>query len=158
MCNLLLLLGHLSLHLLLVEQLAAMFELEWKFLLKHLPILFDFLGVSILESAKGLSILLLSLEQVLVPLLVELLVLLDVGLLAVLLLLGLVENKLLQFLLVVLVFKLLQSFLCHLGLNVLALSFTVVSVLVKNLPIQFALLHFQKLTYIYSWMLSAFGC
>jgi hypothetical protein len=87
------LLGHARLHLLLVEQFAAMLELEWKFLLKHLSILFDLLGVSILKSAKGLGVLLLGLEEVFVPLLVELLVLLDMSLFAILLLLGLVENE-----------------------------------------------------------------
>ena len=70
-----------------------MLELEWKFLLKHLSILFDLLGVSILKSAKGLGVLLLGLEEVFVPLLVELLVLLDMSLFAILLLLGLVENE-----------------------------------------------------------------
>jgi len=44
-----------------------------------------------LKLAKGLSILLLGLEEVVVPLLVELMILLDVGLLALLPLLGLVE-------------------------------------------------------------------
>ena len=132
--NLLLLLGHTSLHLLLIEELAAVFELERQLFFKNLSVLFDFLGVSIFKGAKSLGILLLGLEKVLVPLLVELLVLLDVSLFALLLLLGLVENKFLQLLLVVLVFELLQSLLSHFSLNVLALGFTVVSMLTQNLP------------------------
>ena len=112
-----------------------MLELEWKLFLENLSVLLDFLGVSILEGAKSLSILLLGLEQILVPLLVELLVLLDVSLLALLLLLGLVEDELLELLLVVLMLEFLQSLLSHLGLNVFALSLAIVSVLVKNLPI-----------------------
>ena len=151
-------LGHARLHLLLVQQLAAMLELEWKFLLKHLSILFDLLSVSILKGTKGLGVLLLSLEKVLVPLLIELLVLLNMSLFAILLLLGLVENELLQFLLVVLVLQFLKSFLCHFGFHVFALSFTVVPVLIENLPEGFTLLEEIKLTYIYSWMFSAFGC
>ena len=96
----------------------------------------DFLGVSIFEGAESLGILLLSLQQVFIPLLVELLILLDMGLLTLLLLLSLIENEFLQLLLVVLMLKLLQSFLGHLGLYVLALSFTIVSMLIKNLPVQ----------------------
>lgn len=112
-----------------------MLELERELLLKNLSVLLDFLGMSILEGAKSLGILLLGLEEILVPLLVELLILLDVGLFALLLLLSLVENELLKLLLVVLMLELLQSLLSHFGLNVFALSFTIVSVLVENLPV-----------------------
>lgn len=127
-------LGHTGLHLLLVKELAAVLELEWELLLKNLSVLLDFLGVSIFEGAKSLSILLLGLEEILIPLLVELLILLDMSLFALLLLLSLVENELLELLLVVLMLKFLQSLLGHLGLNVFALSLTIVSVLVENLP------------------------
>ena len=96
----------------------------------------DLLGVSIFKSAKSLGILLLGLEEILIPLLVELLVLLDVSLLTFLLLLGLVEDEVLKLLLVVLVLELLKSLLSHFGLNVFALGLTVVSVLVKNLPVE----------------------
>lgn len=112
-----------------------MLELERELLLKNLSVLLDLLGVSILEGAKSLGVFLLGLEEILVPLLVELLVLLDVSLFALLLLLSLVEDQLLKLLLVVLMLELLQSLLSHLGLNVFALSLTVVSVLVENLPI-----------------------
>ena len=94
-------------HLLLIKQFAAVFELEWQLFLENLSVLLNFLGVSIFKSAKSLGILLLGLEKVFVPLLVELLVLLDVSLFALLLLLGLVENEFLQLLLIVLVLELL---------------------------------------------------
>ena len=127
-------LGHTGLHLLLVKELAAVLELEWELLLKNLSVLLDFLGVSIFEGAKSLSILLLGLEEILIPLLVELLILLDMSLFALLLLLSLVEDELLELLLVILMLKFLQSLLGHLGLNVFALSLAIVSVLVENLP------------------------
>jgi hypothetical protein len=128
------LLGHTGLHLLLVKELAAVLELEWELLLENLSVLLDFLGVSIFEGAKSLSILLLGLEEILIPLLVELLILLDMSLFALLLLLSLVEDELLELLLVILMLKFLQSLLGHLGLNVFALSLAIVSVLVENLP------------------------
>lgn len=127
-------LGHTGLHLLLVKELAAVLELEWELLLENLSVLLDFLGVSIFEGAKSLSILLLGLEEILIPLLVELLILLDMSLFALLLLLSLVEDELLELLLVILMLKFLQSLLGHLGLNVFALSLAIVSVLVENLP------------------------
>ena len=127
-------LGHTGLHLLLVKELAAVLELEWELLLKNLSVLLDFLGVSIFEGAKSLSILLLGLEEILIPLLVELLILLDMSLFALLLLLSLVEDELLELLLVILMLEFLQSLLGHLGLNVFALSLAIVSVLVENLP------------------------
>lgn len=132
--HLLLLLGHTGLHLLLVKELATVLELERELLLENLSVLLDLLGVSILEGAKSLGVFLLGLEKILVPLLVELLVLLDMSLLALLLLLGLVEDQLLKLLLVVLMLELLQSLLSHLGLNVFALSLAIVSMLIKNLP------------------------
>lgn len=123
-------------HLLLVKELATVLELEWELLLKNLSVLLDFLGVPIFEGAKSLSILLLGLEKILIPLLVELLILLDMSLFALLLLLSLVEDKLLEFLLVILMLELLQSLLGHLGLNVFALGLAIISVLVENLPVE----------------------
>lgn len=133
--NLLFLLGHLGLHLLLVEQLGGVLESKWEFLIKHSSIFLDFLRVSVLQGAKSLGILLLGLQEILVPLLVELLVLLDVSLLALLLLLGLVENQFLALLLIVLLFELLKSLLSHFSLDILALGFAVVSVFIENLPV-----------------------
>jgi apolipoprotein N-acyltransferase len=92
--------------------------------------------VSIFQGTKSLGVFLLGLEQIFIPLLVELLVLLDMGLLALLLLLGLVENQFLEFLLIILLFELLKPLLCHLGFNILAFGLTVVSMLVQYLPIR----------------------
>lgn len=147
--HLLFLLGQTGLHLLLVEQLAAVFELKWQLLLQNLSVLLDLLGVSIFQGAESLGILLLGLEQVLIPLLVELLILLDMGLFALLLLLRLVENQFLQLLLVVLVLELLQSLLSHFSLNVLALGLTVVAMLVQNLP-KHKIMRAFGFTYMYS--------
>ena len=155
---LLLLLSHTGLHLLLVKELTAVLELEWEFFLENLSVLFDFLGVSILKGAKSLSILLLGLEEILIPLLVELLILLDVSLFALFLLLCLVEDKLLTLLLVILMLQLLQSFLSHLGLNVFALGFAIVSMLIENRPLFYNIIRDKGITYMYSWMFSAFGC
>ena len=75
----------------------------------------------VLKFREGLPILLLGLEKIFVPLLVELLVLLDVSLLALLTLLSLVEDELLQATIVVLLLELGDTVLGHLGLDVLAL-------------------------------------
>ena len=159
--NLLFLLGHHGLHLLLVKQLWGVLESKWQLLVKHPSVFFDLLGVSILKSTESLGVLLLSLEQILVPLLVELLVLLDVSLLAFLLLLRLVENQFLTFLLIILLFELFQPLLSHFGLHILAFGFTVVSMLVQNLPAR-RNINGQNIwisdTYMYSWMFSVFGC
>jgi apolipoprotein N-acyltransferase len=93
------------------------------------------LGVSIFQGTKSLGVFLLGLEQIFVPLLVELLVLLNMGLLTLLLLLGLVENQFLEFLLIILLFELLKSFLSHLSFDVLDFGLTVISMLIQNLPI-----------------------
>ena len=89
----------------------------------------------ILKLSKGLRILLLSLQEIIVPLLVELLVLLNVSLLALLSLLLLVEDELLVPPLVVLVPELGNPVLGHLGLDVLALLLTSLSVLLERLTI-----------------------
>lgn len=101
-------------------------------MLEHLPVLLDLLGVPVLELTEGLGVLLLGLEEVLVPLLVELLVLLDVGLLTLLSLLRLVEDELLVTAVVVLKLELGDSVLGHLGLDVLLLGFASPSVVLEN--------------------------
>lgn len=58
--------------------------------------------MSILELTESLGVFLLGLEEILVPLLVEFLILFDVGLLAIFSLLGLVEDELVVAALVVL--------------------------------------------------------
>jgi hypothetical protein len=118
------------LHLLLVEQLRRVLKSEWQLLVKDSSVFLDLLGVSIFEGSKSLSVFLLGLEEIFIPLLVELLVLLDMSLLALLLLLGLVEDQFLKFLLIILLFELLKPFLSHLSFDILPLGLTVVSMLV----------------------------
>jgi len=69
---------------------------------KNLSVLLDFLGMSILKCSESLGVFLLSLKEILVPLLVKLMILFDVCLLTFLLLLFLIENELLKFLIVML--------------------------------------------------------
>ena len=113
-----------------------MFELEREFLLEHLSVLLDLLGVSILKGAKSLGVLLLGLKEIFVPLLVELLILLNVSLLALLTLLSLVEDELLQATIVVLLLKLRDTVLSHLSLNVLALLLASDAVVFQHLAIK----------------------
>jgi len=108
---------------------------EWQLLVKDSSVFLDLLGVSILEGSESLSVFLLGLEEIFIPLLVELLVLLDMSLLALLLLLGLVEDQFLKFLLIILLFELLKPLLSHLGFDILALGLTVVSMLVQYLHV-----------------------
>jgi hypothetical protein len=89
--------------------------------------------MSIFELSKGLSVLLLGLEEILVPLLVELLVLFDVGLLTFFSLLSLVEDELLLSTMVILYLKLRNSVFGKLSFDVLAFHFASVSVLLKDL-------------------------
>ena len=109
-----------------------MLELEWELLLKNLSVLLDFLGVPIFEGAKSLSILLLGLEKILIPLLIELLVLLNMCLFTLLSLLSLVENQLLVTAIIVLMLKLCNSVLGHLSLHIFLLMLTGSSVVFKN--------------------------
>lgn len=100
--SVLLLLSKALLDLLLVQKLRAEFKSKWQLFLQQLSVFFDLLSVSILELAEGLSVLLLSVEEILVPLLVELLVLLNMGLFTLFSLLCLIENELLVTAIVVL--------------------------------------------------------
>jgi len=131
--NLLLLLGETGLDLLEVEQLRAELEGEGQLLVEVLVVLFEFLLVGSLELAEGLGVLALGLEEIFVPLLVKFVVLLDVGVLTLFPLLGLVEDQLVDFPLVVLVLELGNPVLGHLGFDVLAVDFAGVSVLFENL-------------------------
>ena len=97
-----------------------------------MAVFFNLLGVSILELSKSLSVLLLGVEKILVPLLIEFLVLLNMGLFTLLSLLSLVENQLLVTAIVVLMFKLCDSVLGHLSLHIFLLVFTGSSVVFKN--------------------------
>jgi hypothetical protein len=91
--------------------------------------------VSIFEFSKSLGVFFLSLEKIIVPLLVELLVLLDVGLLALFSLLSLVEDELFLSSVIVLQLELGDPVLGHLCLNILAFNLASVSVLFKDLTI-----------------------
>jgi len=117
---------------LLVEELSAELESKWQLLLQLLSVFLKLLGVSVFELPKSLGIFLLSLEEVLVPLLVELLVLLDVSLFALLALLSLVKNQLFISSVVVLESQLGDAVLRHLGLHVLALLLASLSVLLQS--------------------------
>tara|TARA_B110000285_G_C15063510_1_gene583729 strand:- start:204 stop:629 length:426 start_codon:yes stop_codon:yes gene_type:complete len=121
---------------------------EWQLLIKDSSVFLDLLGVSILEGSESLSVFLLGLEEIFIPLLVELLVLLDMSLLALLLLLGLVEDQFLKFLLIILLFELLKPLLSHLGFHILALGLTVISMLVQYLPIP----RYKKWLHIYEFL------
>ena len=89
----------------------------------------------VFKLSECLCILLLSLEQVIIPLLVELLVLLDVSLLALFPLLLLVEDELLVSSLVVLVPELSNPVLGHFSLDILAFLLASLSVLLQGLTI-----------------------
>ena len=125
-------LGETFLNLLLIQELSRILEGERELLLEHVPVGSQLFGMSVLKLAKGLSIFLLGLEQVFVPLLVEFLVLLDVGLLALLSLLSLVEDELAQSPVIVLLLELGNSVLGHLSLNILALLLTSEPVILEN--------------------------
>lgn len=88
--------------------------------------------MSVFELREGLGILFLGLEEVLIPLLIEFLVLLDVGLLAFLTLLRLIEDKLLIAAIEILLLQFGDSVLGHFGLDILAFALTRLSVILKN--------------------------
>ena len=118
-----------------VQKLRAELEGQWELLTKDLSIALNLDGVSVFEFTKSLGIFLLGLEQIFIPLLIEFLILLDVSLFTFFSLLSLVENKLLISSIVVLLLEFLDSILGHLSLDVLALTLTGVSVILKNLTV-----------------------
>lgn len=102
----LLLLCKTLLDFLLVQKFRAKLKSQWQLLFKHLAVLFYLLGVAVFQLTQGLSVFLLSVKEVLVPLLIELLVLFDMGLFALLPLLCLIEDELLVTSLIVLMLQL----------------------------------------------------
>jgi hypothetical protein len=88
--------------------------------------------VAVLKSANGLLILLLDLCESFIPTLVELLVLHKVCLLDLFTFAGLLINKLLASACEILYLEFLNAVLCHLCLNILALSFTLLAVVFKD--------------------------
>ena len=125
-------LGQTVLNLLLVQQLSGELEGKWQLFLKGLSVLLDLKSVAVLEFGEGLAVLLLGLKKIFIPLLVEFLVLLNVSLLALLPLLSLVEHQLLQSAVIVLLLKLGNSVLGHLGFNILALALAGLSVIFEH--------------------------
>ena len=91
--------------------------------------------MAVLKLAKGLTVFLLSLQQVLIPLLVELLILLDMCLFAFFSLLSLIEDEFLHPAVVILLLQLRDTVLCHFGLNVFALLLTSQSVILKDFTV-----------------------
>ncbi len=118
-----------------VQQLGAEFEGHGQLLVELLIVLLELLGMLSLQLAEGLSVLLLGLEEIVVPLLVELVVLFDVSLLALLLLLSLVEQQLVFLSLVILVLEFGDPVLGHLSLDVLSFDLAGVSVLFEDFTI-----------------------
>jgi hypothetical protein len=116
---------------------------------------FELLSVLSFKLAKCLGIFLLSLEKVVVPLLVEIVVLLDVCLLAFFSLLCLVKEKLVSFALIILEFELSNPVLGHLSLDVLALDLAGVPVFLEDLAVW--VVSGVGVTYMKSWMLSSLG-
>lgn len=128
-------LGKRLLDRLLVQELSAELEREWQLIAEDLSILLDLNGMSVLQLGKSLAVLFLGLKQILIPLLVELLILLDVCLLALLTLLGLVEDELVVAAVIVLLLELSNTVLRHFGLNILPLALACLSVLLQDLAV-----------------------
>ena len=89
----------------------------------------------VFELTESLTIILLGAEEIMIPLLIEFLVLLNMGLLALLSLLSLVEDELLITAVIVLLLEFLNSVLSHLGLNILALTLAGGSMLFEHLAV-----------------------
>ena len=120
---------------LLVQQLGTEFEGQRQFVFEGLTVGLNLDCMAVLKLAKGLTVFLLSLKQVLIPLLVELLILLDVCLFALFSLLSLIEDEFLHPTVVILLLQLSDTILCHFGLNVFALLFASQSVVLKDFTV-----------------------
>ena len=125
-------LGETGLDLLLIKEFSTELKSKRKSLLEHASILLQLLSVSLLEFSKSIGVFSLSSEEIIVPLLIELLVLLDVSLLAIFSLLGLHEDQLLVSSVVVLESELGNPVFGHLSLDVLALVLASLSVLLES--------------------------
>ena len=111
-----LLLGQIRLNLAQVEQLSRELESQGQRLFQLLAILFQAFSVQVLNIHNFLLIFVLSLLKLFVPMLVELLVLLNVSSLALFSLLLVIEEHFLHFKVVLLLFQLSNSVLGHLSL------------------------------------------
>ena len=87
--------------------------------------------MSVLQFSQSLGILLLGLEQILVPLLIEFLVLFNMSLLTFLSLLSLVKDQLAEAPIIILLLKFGDTIFSHLGFDILALLLTGQTVIFK---------------------------
>jgi len=99
-----------------VEQLSRKFERQGKILFHLSSVLLQLLGMSHLELFNLLLVFFLGFRENVVPVLVEFLVLFDVGLLDVFLSLLVCEHKLLVLHVKLLLLQLEDAVLCHFGL------------------------------------------
>jgi hypothetical protein len=113
--------GHLLLDLAQVEQLSGRFVQRGQFCLQLLSVLLKLLSVSLFEGEDLVLVIGLSLLELVVPMLVEVLVLLDVGLLALLSLLLVHKDEFLLSSVELLFLEFSNSVLGHLCLDVAAL-------------------------------------
>ena len=152
--NLLLLLGQILLNLLLVQELGTELERQRQSVLEGLPIGLDLNCMPVLKLAEGRAVFLLSLQQILVPLLVELLILLDVGLLTLFPLLCLIENQLTKAPIIILLLEFGNSILGHLSLDIFAFLFTSQSVILKDSTIKSDKIYLHEfLNVFFIWLL-----
>jgi len=112
-----------------IEQFSRVLESERQILFELRSIFFQRLGVSVLQINNLLLILLLCSLEFEVPVLVEVLVLFDVGLLDLFLLLLVREHQLLILHIVLLLLEFCDPILCHLSLDVATFLLTCNSVL-----------------------------
>ena len=127
-----LLLGHLVLDLSQVEQLSGLLVLCWQGGLQVLTVVFQVLGVLFLHGENLVLVVLLSLLELVVPVLIEVLVLLNVGLFAFFALLLVHEDQFLLLAVKVLLLKFSNAVLCHFGLDVATLAFASGAVLLHR--------------------------
>jgi hypothetical protein len=72
--------GKLYLDLFQIQKFSRLLESQWQLLLKLLPVVFKFSNMSFFKGADGLLVLGFNLSKRLIPVLIELLVLLNVSL------------------------------------------------------------------------------
>jgi hypothetical protein len=127
-----LLLREVGLDLLQVEELGTLLVHIGQLGLESLPVLFQLMRVLIFEGEHFILVLLLRVLELLVPVFVKLLVLLDVRLLALLTLLLVHEDHLFHLASVLLLLQLSNAVLRHFGLHVAALQLAGASVLLHR--------------------------
>lgn len=116
------------LHLSEVQELSRLFKSLHPFSLERGPGLLEVLGVTLFSRGQFVLVLLLGSGKLVVPVLVEFLVLLDVGPFALLLLLLVHENEFFVLLSELLVFQLGDPVLSHFSLDIASVAFHLVTV------------------------------